>query len=151
MTSPQSRQCPVPDTPDLQSAQRLHRAGGARARERLDPLIARKCPLDVPIKKPKATWVQPVVDAEIEYSGLTDDGLLRAAVFKGVRDDLAPAPPSAPGAHGCPDASHIAEATMTLADLGRLAAADGAARLRPLQAPGASSDRAMPAPPGAGR
>jgi ATP-dependent DNA ligase len=80
----------------LQSAQRLHRAGGARARERLDPLIARKCRLDVPIKKPKATWVPPVVDAEIEYSGLTDDGLLRAAVFKGVRDDLAPAPPSAP-------------------------------------------------------
>jgi len=28
------------------------------------------------------------VDAEIEYSALTDDGLLRAAVFKGLRDDL---------------------------------------------------------------
>jgi bifunctional non-homologous end joining protein LigD len=40
--------------------------------------------------------VQPVVDAEIEYGGVTDDGLLRAAVFKGLRDDLAPAPPSAP-------------------------------------------------------
>jgi ATP-dependent DNA ligase len=78
-------------------------------RERLDPLITRKCPLDVPIKKPKATWVQPVVDAEIEYSGVTDDGLLRAAVFKGLRDDLAPVPP---GAHGCPDARSIAEATM---------------------------------------
>ena len=58
-------------------------------RERLDALITRKCPLDVPIKKPKATWVRPVVDAEIEYSGVTDDGLLRAAVFKGLRDDLA--------------------------------------------------------------
>src|SRR5204862_2190197 len=57
-------------------------------RERLDPLIVRKCPLDVPVKKPKATWVQPVVNAEIEYSGVTDDGLLRAAVFKGLRDDL---------------------------------------------------------------
>jgi bifunctional non-homologous end joining protein LigD len=64
-------------------------------RERLDALITRKCPLDVPIKIPKATWVRPVVDAEIEYSGVTDDGLLRAAVFKGVRDDLAPAPPRA--------------------------------------------------------
>jgi ATP dependent DNA ligase C terminal region len=87
-------------------------------RERLDALITRKCPLDVPIKIPKATWVRPVVDAEIEYSGVTDDGLLRAAVFKGLRDDLAPGPPSAParaqGAHGCPDASNIAEATITL-------------------------------------
>jgi bifunctional non-homologous end joining protein LigD len=69
-------------------------------RERLDPLITRKCPLDAPIKKPKATWVQPVVDAEIEYSGVTHDGLLRAAVFKGLRDDLAPAPPSAPARTG---------------------------------------------------
>jgi bifunctional non-homologous end joining protein LigD len=69
-------------------------------RERLDALITRKCPLDVPIKIPKATWVRPVVDAEIEYSGVTDDGLLRAAVFKGLRDDLAPEPPSAPARTG---------------------------------------------------
>src|SRR5205085_9947484 len=57
-------------------------------RERLDPLIRKKSPLSVPVKKPKATWVEPVVDAEIEYSAVTDDGLLRAAVFKGLRDDL---------------------------------------------------------------
>jgi bifunctional non-homologous end joining protein LigD len=66
-------------------------------RERLDPLIRKTSPLSVPVKKPKATWVEPAVDAEIEYSALTDDGLLRAAVFKGLRDDLgkpAKAPPS---------------------------------------------------------
>src|SRR4051812_216796 len=57
-------------------------------RERLDPLIRKKSPLSIPVKKPKATWVEPVVDAEIEYSAVTDDGLLRAAVFKGLRDDL---------------------------------------------------------------
>jgi bifunctional non-homologous end joining protein LigD len=57
-------------------------------RERLDPLIRKKSPLSVPVKKPKATWVEPKVDAEIEYSAVTDDGLLRAAVFKGLRDDL---------------------------------------------------------------
>src|SRR5437764_8015690 len=57
-------------------------------RERLDPLIIRKSPLSVPVKKPKATWVRPVVQAEIEYGGITDDGLLREAVFKGLRDDL---------------------------------------------------------------
>ncbi len=41
------------------------------------------------MKKPKATWVKPIVDAEIEYGALTDHGLLREAVFKGLRDDLA--------------------------------------------------------------
>jgi len=58
-------------------------------RERLDPLIRRTSPLDVRIKKPKATWVEPTVDIEVEYGALTDDGLLREAVFKGLRDDLA--------------------------------------------------------------
>jgi bifunctional non-homologous end joining protein LigD len=58
-------------------------------RERLDPLIRRTPPLDVHVKKPKATWVEPTVDAEVEYGTLTDGGLLREAVFKGLRDDLA--------------------------------------------------------------
>jgi hypothetical protein len=31
-----------------------------------------------------------VIDAEIEYSGFTEEGLLPAAVFKGLRDDLGP-------------------------------------------------------------
>jgi len=61
----------------------------ARSRERLDPLIRRTSPLDVRIKKPKATWVEPTVTVEVEYGALTDDGLLREAVFKGLRDDLA--------------------------------------------------------------
>jgi bifunctional non-homologous end joining protein LigD len=78
--------------------QRLLYAGKARSgytetvarelRERLDPLMRKTSPLSVPVKKPKATWVEPAVDAEIEYSALTDDRLLRAAVFKGLRDDL---------------------------------------------------------------
>jgi bifunctional non-homologous end joining protein LigD len=57
-------------------------------RERLDPLIGKKSPLSVAVKKPKATWVEPEVDIEVEYGALTDDGLLREAVFKGFRDDL---------------------------------------------------------------
>ncbi|MGY3610994.1 MULTISPECIES: DNA ligase D [unclassified Bradyrhizobium] len=57
-------------------------------RERLDPLIRRTSPLTIPINKPKATWVEPEVNAEIEYASLTDDGLLREAVFKGLREDL---------------------------------------------------------------
>jgi bifunctional non-homologous end joining protein LigD len=60
-------------------------------RERLNPLIRSTTPLSIPVKKPKATWVEPEVDAEVEYGALTDDGLLREATFKGLRDDL-PAP-----------------------------------------------------------
>ena len=48
------------------------------------------------VKKPKATWVRPMVEAEIEYAGVTDDGLLRAPVFKSLRDDLATAPVRTP-------------------------------------------------------
>jgi bifunctional non-homologous end joining protein LigD len=75
-------------------------------RERLDPLIRKQSPLSVPVKKPKATWVEPDVSAEVEYGALTDDGLLREAVFKGVRDDLempkVKAPRLAPSAVGRP-------------------------------------------------
>jgi bifunctional non-homologous end joining protein LigD len=58
-------------------------------RERLDPFIRKTSPLSVPVKKPKATWVEPVLQAEIEFSALTADKLLRAPVYKGIRDDLA--------------------------------------------------------------
>ena len=61
-------------------------------RERLDPLIITHSALSVPVKKPKATWVKPEVEAEIAYSSVTADGLLREAVFRGIREDLAPAP-----------------------------------------------------------
>lgn len=58
-------------------------------RERLDPLIRKSSPLDAAVKKPKATWVEPTLAIEVQYGALTDDGLLREAVFKGFRDDLA--------------------------------------------------------------
>jgi bifunctional non-homologous end joining protein LigD len=57
-------------------------------RERLDPYIRTTTPLSIPVKKPKATWVEPAVLAEIEYSALTAEKRLRAPIFKGVRDDL---------------------------------------------------------------
>jgi bifunctional non-homologous end joining protein LigD len=57
-------------------------------RERLDPYIRKTSPLAVPVKKPKATWVEPVIQAEIEYTNLTAGNILRMPVFKGIRDDL---------------------------------------------------------------
>jgi ATP-dependent DNA ligase len=59
-------------------------------REYLDPYARKSTPLSVAVKKPKATWVEPIVEAEVAFSGITADGLLREAVFKGLREDLAP-------------------------------------------------------------
>ncbi|RWK31956.1 DNA ligase D, partial [Mesorhizobium sp.] len=67
-----------------------------RVRERLDPLIIGKSPLSEPIVKPKATWVRPEVLAEVQFSGVTDRGILREAVFKGLREDLVAVPPKPP-------------------------------------------------------
>lgn len=73
-------------------------------RETLDPLIRRTSPLDVRVSKPKATWVEPSALAEVEYGALTDDGLLREAVFKRLREDLpvrkVKAPRLVPGSAG---------------------------------------------------
>ncbi|TGS51705.1 DNA ligase D, partial [Mesorhizobium sp. M1D.F.Ca.ET.183.01.1.1] len=46
--------------------------------------------------KPKATWVRPDVLAEVQFSGVTDRGILREAVFKGLREDLVSIPPKPP-------------------------------------------------------
>jgi bifunctional non-homologous end joining protein LigD len=61
-------------------------------REKLDPFIRRTSPLAVPIDKPKATWVEPMLEAEVQFSSITADGLLREAVYKGLREDLAEVP-----------------------------------------------------------
>ncbi|MER9332848.1 DNA ligase D [Mesorhizobium sp. M0293] len=79
-----------------------------RVRERLDALIISKSPLSEPIVKPKATWVRPDLLAEVEFSGITDRGLLREAVFKGLREDLVPIPakPPAPSKRRGPAREH---------------------------------------------
>jgi bifunctional non-homologous end joining protein LigD len=62
-------------------------------REKLDPYIRSTSPLEEPIDKPKATWVEPRLYAEVEFSSFTANGRLRAPVYKGLRDDLSDAPP----------------------------------------------------------
>jgi len=56
-------------------------------RERLDPYIRDRLPLSVPIRKPKAIWAEPVLQAEIACSSLTAENRLRAPVYKGIRED----------------------------------------------------------------
>jgi hypothetical protein len=55
----------------FQNTWRNARAGGSAAGE-----------------KPKATWVEPSLPAEIACSALTAEKRLRAPVFKGIREDL---------------------------------------------------------------
>jgi bifunctional non-homologous end joining protein LigD len=50
-------------------------------RERLDPFIRKESPLSEPVKKPKATWVEPVIEAEVAYSALTENNPLRAKPY----------------------------------------------------------------------
>ena len=60
------------------------RKSAVEMRQVLDQITVAKPPLPVPIKAPKAIWVRPVFDAEIEYRGVTAEGLLRAASYKGL-------------------------------------------------------------------
>jgi bifunctional non-homologous end joining protein LigD len=48
-----------------------------------------KSKLTKPIKKPKATWVEPKFFADVEYRDITSEGLLRASSFKGLSRDKA--------------------------------------------------------------
>lgn len=38
--------------------------------------------------KPKATCLEPVIEAEIEFSNLTSGNIHRMPIFKGCRQDL---------------------------------------------------------------
>jgi len=59
------------------------RTVSSQIRKQLDTVITPKSKLTKPIKKPKATWVEPHFFAEVEYRDITSEGLLRASSFKG--------------------------------------------------------------------
>jgi bifunctional non-homologous end joining protein LigD len=59
-------------------------ASAREVREVLDPLVRKNSPLSVPVKKPKATWVEPRVRCEVQYGGINEGGIVREAVFKGL-------------------------------------------------------------------
>jgi bifunctional non-homologous end joining protein LigD len=56
----------------------------ARARS----LHTRKQKLTKKIRKPKAQWLKPKLQVDVEYRRLAGEGKVRHASFKGVRRDL---------------------------------------------------------------
>lgn len=63
------------------------RTVSGQIRKQLDTVISPKAKLTKPIKKPKATWVEPKFYADVEYRDITSEGLLRASSFKGLSRD----------------------------------------------------------------
>jgi bifunctional non-homologous end joining protein LigD len=58
--------------------------------QRLEPLITKTCPFE---KKPSikdVTWVRPNVICQVRFLEWTQDGILRAPVFVGLREDKTP-------------------------------------------------------------
>jgi bifunctional non-homologous end joining protein LigD len=57
---------------------------------RLEPLIAKTCPLTPKPKIKGVTWVRPELICQVRYLEWTHDGNLRAPVFIALRDDKPP-------------------------------------------------------------
>jgi bifunctional non-homologous end joining protein LigD len=61
-----------------------NRTTSSKIRKALDTVVSPKSKLSKPLKKPKATWVEPKFFADVEYRDITSEGLLRASSFKGL-------------------------------------------------------------------
>lgn len=55
-------------------------------RERLAPLIRKSPPVAKPLRKKDTIWVEPMFEAEVEFRGMTSDGMLRHPSFKGLKE-----------------------------------------------------------------
>jgi bifunctional non-homologous end joining protein LigD len=62
-------------------------ASGAALRKQMDNLIVDKPTLAMPVRKKGYRWIRPELIAEIALRGWTDDGKLRHASFKGLREN----------------------------------------------------------------
>jgi bifunctional non-homologous end joining protein LigD len=56
----------------------------SQIRKQLDTVISPRSKLTRAVGKPKATWVEPMFYADVEYRDITSEGLLRASSFKGL-------------------------------------------------------------------
>lgn len=60
------------------------RTVSSQIRKQLDTVVSPKSKLAKPIKKPRATWVEPSFVADVEFRDITSEGLLRQSSFKGL-------------------------------------------------------------------
>src|SRR5262245_17735797 len=61
-----------------------------RVARRLAPLETAACPFEKrPPTNERPHWTRPVLVAEVRFLGVTDDGVLRAPIYLGLRDDVA--------------------------------------------------------------
>jgi bifunctional non-homologous end joining protein LigD len=60
------------------------RTVSSEIRKKLDTVASPRSKLTKPVRKPKATWVEPMFYADVEYRDITSEGLLRASSFKGL-------------------------------------------------------------------
>jgi bifunctional non-homologous end joining protein LigD len=60
------------------------RTVSSQIRRQLETVVSPKSKLTKPVKKPKATWVEPSFVADVEYRDITSEGLLRQSSFKGL-------------------------------------------------------------------
>ncbi|MGI8959678.1 MAG: DNA ligase D [Bryobacteraceae bacterium] len=58
--------------------------------KRLEPLITKACPFEKEPNIKNVTWVRPEVICQVRFLEWTQDGVLRAPVFVGLREDKAP-------------------------------------------------------------
>jgi bifunctional non-homologous end joining protein LigD len=58
------------------------RTVSSQIRKQLDTVVSPRSKLTKPIKKPKATWVEPSFVADVEFRDITSEGLLRQSSFK---------------------------------------------------------------------
>ncbi|MET3842020.1 non-homologous end-joining DNA ligase [Bradyrhizobium sp. OAE829] len=66
-----------------------NRTTSSQIRKALDAVESPESKLTKAVKKPKATWVDPVFTADIEYRDVTSEGLLRQSSFKGLKRNAA--------------------------------------------------------------
>jgi bifunctional non-homologous end joining protein LigD len=60
------------------------RTVSSQIRKQLDTVVSPKSKLTKPVKKPKATWVEPSFFADVEYRDITSEGRLRQSSFKAL-------------------------------------------------------------------
>ncbi|WP_245321911.1 hypothetical protein [Bradyrhizobium sp. LTSPM299] len=60
------------------------RTVSSQIRKQLDSVVSPKSKLTKPVKKPKATWVEPLFTADVEFKDITSEGLLQQSPFKGL-------------------------------------------------------------------